>query len=387
MKIALVIYQFSESRGGVERFCAEFTRGLVRRGHEVHIIAHRSSTTPPSGAVLHEVPVRRWASWLKHLSFAAAAEKVVRTQAFDVVQTFARTTRQDVVRVGGGSHRAYLRAVDGGGDGAWDRLRRWFSLHDRAILHLEAESLRPGNYRKIICVSEQCRRDILEDYRLPPNDVIVIRNGVNLDRFTPANRDSRSAGIRRDLGATEGDTVFLFAGSGFRRKGLRFAIEGLARLGPDARARLWVLGHGEFGRYRRLAARLKLKDRVFFLGRRDQVEPVYAAADAFVFPTLYDPFPNACLEALACGLPLILSRCAGVAELMTDGTEGFLLDDPRDADAVAAAMRKLLDPALRARMGAAARRTAETRSPEACLNEYLKVFEEVMNLKHAKGGP
>ena len=386
MKIALIIFQFSESRGGVERFCAEFARGLVRRGHEVHILAHRASTSPPPGAVLHEVPVQRWTSWLKHLTFAAAAERIVRSQSFDVVQTFARTTRQDVVRVGGGSHRAYLRAVGGDGDGLWGRLRRWFSLHDRAILHLEGESLRPGNYRKVVCVSEQCRREILKDYRLPPDDVVVIRNGVNLDRFTPANRDSRCAETRRNLGARDGDTVFLFAGSGFRRKGLRFAIEGLARLGPEARARLWVLGHGEFGRFRRQASRLDLKDRVFFLGRRDQVEPVYAAADAFVFPTLYDPFPNACLEALACGLPLILSRCAGVAELMTDGTEGFLLDDPRDADAVAAAMRKLLDPALRERMAAAARRTAETRSPEACLNEYLNVFEDVMKLKHANGG-
>ena len=384
MKIALVIYQFSEARGGVERFCAEFTRGLVRRGHEVHLFAQKAEGVP-DGAAHHPVPVRKWTSWMKHLSFAEGAERLLRERSFDLIQTFSRTTYQDVYRVGGGSHQSYLRSVGMVDGGWWSRLKQSVSLRDRAILRLERLGFRPGAYRKIVCVSNRCRGDLLSDFEIPAGDVEVIHNGIDLRRFHPENRERWRKMTRSQFGIPEDEPVFLFAGTGFRRKGLRHALEALATLAPGEKARLWVLGRGETGHYRRLAQKLRLKDRVYFLGPRDTIEPFYAAADAFLFPTLYDPFPNACLEALASGLPVVLSRCAGVSELMTHGVDGFILEDPRSAEEIGRAIRPLLDPATRERMGAAARRTAEKRSMETCVDEYLSLYGRVVKQKPGNG--
>src|SRR6202022_1279022 len=95
----------------------------------------------------------------------------------------------------------------------------------------------------------------------------------------------------------------------------------------DERVELWVAGGDEPAPYARLASELGVADRVRFLGHRSDVVPLLQAADAFIFPTSYDPFPLVLMEAIGCGTPLITSRAAGIAQVMTDEREGYLLDD------------------------------------------------------------
>ena len=142
------------------------------------------------------------------------------------------------------------------------------------------------------------------------------------------------------LGLRPCDYVVLFAGSGWERKGLRAAIDGIARVNAACHPMLLVAGRGNPRQYRG-------GERVRFLGPVREMAACYAAADAFILPTLYDPFSNACLEALAAGLPVITTDANGFSEILQPGIDGEILEDRADSAAVARAIEAWSDPARR----------------------------------------
>jgi len=187
--------------------------------------------------------------------------------------------------------------------------------------------------------------------------------------------------VRRALGLAEGELTLLFVGSGFERKGLGpllRALDLLRRDAGDLAIRLLVAGRRE-ARYERMARHLGLQERVTFLGGARNVPDLYAGADAFILPSLYDPFSSACLEAMAAGLPAITSRGNGTSELIEDGMEGFLLDDPTDPRAIAKAILAAGDPAAREAMGAAARRRAEAHPFDDHVDRLLNLIENAVS--------
>ncbi|MBI2901447.1 MAG: glycosyltransferase family 4 protein [Planctomycetes bacterium] len=378
MRIAVLIYTYSETHGGAERACSYLTRGLLARGHEVHLFARRFHRgAAPAGAILHEVPVTEAFSAWRYLAFAANVKALIEKGDFDVVHSFTRTTSQDVLRLGGGTHREYLRRM------APTRSlvgRLWARINPKELVQLRLEKLgfRPGAYRRIVAVSERVKEEVVRAYGVPSGDIVVIPNGVDTQRFTPALREHRPR-VRRIFGIPDADPVFLFCGNGARRKGLAFAIEAVARLRG---ARLMVVGDAG-AEYRSLARRLGIAERVYLLGHRDAVGEYYGAADALVLPTFYDPFPNVCLEAIASGLPVITTAVTGVAEVLTDGRDSFIVPDGGDVDAMAARMSELADPARREEMSRAARETAERYTIDRMVEANLAVYEEVLRIKGA----
>jgi UDP-glucose:(heptosyl)LPS alpha-1,3-glucosyltransferase len=134
-------------------------------------------------------------------------------------------------------------------------------------------------------------------------------------------------------------TVVLFAGTGWARKGLLFALEAMA-LCKDRRMRLMIAGRGN--------QRLYKSKNVKFLGEVKDLLPVYAAADIFILPTIYDPFSNACLEALTCGLPIITTRANGFSEIIDDAVHGSIVDHAGNLLALRDAIRLWSDPSRRA---------------------------------------
>jgi UDP-glucose:(heptosyl)LPS alpha-1,3-glucosyltransferase len=138
----------------------------------------------------------------------------------------------------------------------------------------------------------------------------------------------------------------------FERKGLAQTIDALA-LVNDKRLRLTVVGKEAADRYHNQSADRGVADQITFAGATTDTRAFYHNADFFVLPTKHDPCSLVVLEALACGLPVISTRFNGACETMTEGVHGFVLDDPNDINALADRMRRLLDPALRARMSQA----------------------------------
>ncbi len=360
MRIALVIERFSPA-GGAERACANLARGLSGRGHEVHVFAREIEPMP--GVVPHPVAA---GGLFRRRAFAGESRRLIGRERFDVVHSFTRTPRQDVLRLGGGIHREYLAQTDSEYS-ALGRLWRRARPKERVELALEAASLAPGAYRKVVAVSRRVRDEAVRHYGIRPEDAEVIYNGVDAAAFAPAA--GARAAVRSELAVKEGEYALLFCGSGFRRKGLDYAI---AAVDAVPGARLLVAGEG----------RGRPHPRVAYLGRRGDVARLYAAADALILPTLYDPFPNVCLEAMAAGLPVIVSRIAGISEVI-DG-DSLVVEEPRDVKAMAEAVRRLEGPAVRGPMGEAARRKALRFTPERNLEENLRLYAALVDKAGAR---
>ena len=130
----------------------------------------------------------------------------------------------------------------------------------------------------------------------------------------------------------------LFVGTGWERKGLRFAIAATAAA-KTKKVRLLVAGRGNEESLPSNQAR--------FLGEVENLRPIYAAADIFILPTIYDPFSNACLEALASGLPVITTRANGFSEIMEDKIHGSIVENPGDVASLGKAIDLWADPTWR----------------------------------------
>jgi UDP-glucose:(heptosyl)LPS alpha-1,3-glucosyltransferase len=363
MRLALVIERFQPGTGGVENVAWNVAHGLARAGDEVHVVARRASDSP--AVRLHRVRVPTAWQPLRVIAFSRAAARAIPRDRVDCVFSFSRTLHQNVYRAGGGSHADYMGRRYG-------KLHRLWRLSPRhaVLLATERRVFRDPS-QQIVCVSHMVRAEIQRRYGVPDDRVAVVHNGVDLERFHPRHRAGPGARLRAALraGATP---VWLFPGSGFARKGLDTALRALAHGRPTG-SQLWVAGRDDPGRWRRLARRLGVEERVRFVGFRSDIETTYAAADALFLPTRYDPFPNACLEAAAAGLPVVTSGAAGAAELFRE--HGGVVEDPEDIAGFAAILERLAEPGERERWGAAARRVAEAHAWDvqvAALREQLR---------------
>ena len=204
---------------------------------------------------------------------------------------------------------------------------------------------------------------------------------MDLEEFSPAQDPARKDEIRKTLGVDPGDFVVLFVGSGFFRKGLVHLLRAASKLqnGPR-RLRVLVIGRpGRMPEAARMARRLGVEKGgiVEFPGEDTRTADAYRASDVFVLPSLYEPFGFACLEALASGVPCILSRQCGASEILVDGESGFILEDPTDAEGLAAKVELLFDDDLRRKMGVSARRLAERFPISENTDRMLEVHREI----------
>ncbi|MFA5773674.1 MAG: glycosyltransferase family 4 protein [Candidatus Paceibacterota bacterium] len=387
MKVALVIFNFSESRGGVERYVYDLSRCLVRDNHEVHIFCHNANISGADEVAklkFHTVSVSVAGIYtpFKVLSFAANAAQMVKQERFDIIQGFGRTYYQDIYRVGGGCHWEYLKHTHPSMSNPLGRLIQRYNPRNWAIMKLENESFAPGAYKKIICISKQVKAEIQQYYNVPDKDVVIIYNGIDTNRFNPANRVTYRDTLRSRYGLSPDDVTVLYVGSGFERKGLRYAIDAISKISGNTPPKLLVVGRGTIGKHTRLARKLDIANRVIFAGPQSGIEQFYAAADVFLFPTLYEPFGTVCLEAMSTGLPVITSQRAGASEIMSNGIDAFIVDDPTNSVAMAEKLTLLMDPVWRQNMGKAAQLTAGKYSFELNYQQVLNIYEEVSAIRN-----
>jgi UDP-glucose:(heptosyl)LPS alpha-1,3-glucosyltransferase len=230
------------------------------------------------------------------------------------------------------------------------------------LLRIEREIF--GDHRQTIqCGSRLVRDEIAARYGVPSNRLVVLRNGVDANRFHPP-----------DARPPAREPIWLFAGSGFARKGLDTAIAALSRSASSS-SQLWVAGRDAPGPWERLAARRGVRDRVSFVGNRHDVDALYREVDGLLLPTRYDAFANVCLEAAASGLPVITSGANGSGELLDEA--GALVDDPEDVGGFADALDRLDDPGLRARLGQRGRQLAEELTWEAHVEQLRELYRKL----------
>lgn len=352
LRIALVRQSYRDD-GGAERFISRAIEALDRDDIEITLIARKWAGTGNAQA-LRCNPFYLGRLW-RDASFTRCVCKTRRHETFDLVQSHERLSCCDVYRAGDGVHREWLRQRSRVLPPLRARLL-WANPYHRYVMATEKRMFENPSLRAVICNSKMIRDEILGYFDIPEEKLHVIYSGVDTERFHPRLKKDRHM-VRESLGISDEQSLFLFVGSGFERKGAAALIKALALL-PD-------MGHGVIvgedkhrKRYEELAKDLGLNQRVHFLGKKSDVCPYYGAADAMVLPTLYDPFPNVILEAMACGLPVITSTKSGGAEFIRDGENGYVCD-ALDIEGIGQSMRALMDPVTASRQGEAARNTVE----------------------------
>jgi UDP-glucose:(heptosyl)LPS alpha-1,3-glucosyltransferase len=371
LKLAIVRQRYTPY-GGAERFIARALPALERAGTEVTLIA-RGARGWGARRLLQVNPFHLGNLW-RDASFARAARKAWRREGFDLVQSHERIPGCDVYRAGDGVHRRWLEIRRASGS-LGERLGIALNPYHWYVCRAEREMFEHPRLRAVVCNSAMVREEVRRAFRIDPGKLHLIYSGVDLEHFHPRLRESLRGATRAKLGCSPRDTVFLYVGSGFSRKGLGAAIDALAAC-PTESFRLAVVGRDrKQPRFEAQARRAGVAGRVTFLGALEDVRPLYAAADCFILPSRYDPFPNTALEALAMGLPSIVSVRTGAAEILDSG--GGWVCQPDDPAGLARLMQEA-DRALSAgEMARKARATAERFGMDAMAQKLVALYKDL----------
>lgn len=314
MKIAIVRKECSFRKGGAERYAANLCTSLARAGHEVLLLAETCDEELLCSVTHIPVKVNRLTSASRNWSFHANSARLLAGIAPDRVLALSRAFPADGFRVSDPLHGFWMKVRY---PGAAHRFLQSLNPRHRTILRLEKGIFDPANTGVIITNSALSKRMIPDYHDFPADRIEVVYNGVDTNQFRPLEEPP-------PFGAT---TELLFVGQDFRRKGLGPLIHALARLekaGADCRLR--VVGRDDPAPYIRLATELGIERLVRFDAPFRNIESAYQSAHLLVFPTLYDPFANVCLEALACGLPVLTTTTNGASEILTEGEDGYVVD-------------------------------------------------------------
>ncbi len=376
MKIAIIRKKYS-FHGGAERFSHLLVKRLAEENFDIHIFAIRwDAEDVPHNVHFHTIKAPTFNSLLRDLFFALLTYKQFRDNEFDIIQAHDKTLIQDIYRAGDGCHIEWLRQ-------RWKRIGilkklsivlnpyHWF------VLVLERMIFNHHRFRKVIAISEFVKNNIIENYDIKEAEIEVIYNGVDLEKFNRRNRDIHREEIRRRHSIDRDETVALFVGSGFERKGVEFLLQAVSGLSDQLT--VLIVGKGSQRKLRKFSGR----QRIIFCGPRKDIEKYYGAADFFIFPTMYEPFGNVHLEALASGLPVITTALSGGAEIIEDGRDGFVIDKPENTEMMRAAISKLLTVNIQEEMSINARKKAETFSIDRHILETLRLYNEVLEDKRS----
>jgi UDP-glucose:(heptosyl)LPS alpha-1,3-glucosyltransferase len=358
--------------GGAERFIERALGALDGRGVAVTVLAREWIGDP--GRMIRCNPFhigRLWRDW----SFARAVCRRLARESFDFVQSHERVACCDIYRAGDGVHAQWLhnRSMILSPVG---RLGLALNPYHRYVLAAERRLFASPRLRAVICNSRMVKNEIRARFGMSETKLHVIYNGIDLEAFHPRLREAHRAAVREKLGIPQRAPVHLFVGAGFERKGVFRLIEAFA-LSRQRDAHLVIVGRDKtLARAERVASARAIASRVHFAGAQGDVRPWYGAADTFVLPSLYDPFPNAALEAMACGLPVVTTWQCGTAELIEDGVNGYVVD-ALAADALAERLARL-DVTSAHEMGRRARERAEGFSLEAMTEQLLALYRSLM---------
>jgi UDP-glucose:(heptosyl)LPS alpha-1,3-glucosyltransferase len=382
MRIAIIRQRYN-AFGGAERFVENALEALLERDVAITLYTRE---WPQTKLALIEPSIvdpfylgSLWRDW----GFQRGVCKAVSQARLDLVQSHERLCCCDIFRAGDGVHAQWLeeRLRDAS---ALTRFRVMLNPHHRYLLDMEKRMFASPWLSAVICNSRMVRDEIRRRFGVAESKLHVIYNAVDSDLYAPAGAEGRAA-ARQRLGLAADATLFAMVGSGFARKGAAMAIRALTALPPSTH--LVIVGADKhLTRYAQLARSLDLRGRVNIAGPQVDVKPYYAAADAFVLPTIYDPCPNAALEAMACGLPIVTSDQCGAAELAREHDAGFICD-ARDIDTLRRHMRMLEDPAIRERMGANARAAALPLSSSAMTLKLVLLYKDLLSASVAHRRP
>lgn len=382
MRVAINHTQFS-SVGGSERYIYFLVKNLLADGHEVHYFcSRRREELDHERLQFYHVPMVRGVRYLKVLSFARNSSRTIQKEGpFDVIHGFSKTYHQDVYTDGSGTQAVYRDYVFRNSSRFGKSLYR-LSPYQLAVDHCERKRFARGNFTKILTMSRLVKDQVQTTYGLTDNEIDVLYNGIDCDEFSPAQTDAHRDAIRRSLNVDDNAIVVLFVGSDYERKNLRTLLRAASKLSSAPEFHFFICGRDSHeNRYRSLASGLGVTNRVHFLGLQKDIKKFFGAADVLVLPTYYDVFGMVVLEAMASGVPPIVSSKAGACEIIEPEVNGLILQAPEDADELANHLLALRPTDKREAMGIHARQDALAFSWQEHMRQLYRVYEQVIASK------
>ena len=383
LKIAILVRHFVTT-GGMERYCVEVTRQLARN-HEVHVFAQAWTWNGSEKIHFHKIPrFLEKPSFLNQLIFSYFTRKYL-DETYDIIHSHERVTHFDTMTVHCPCFRTYITEEQRW----WKRLFLWLSIavspRKMAYLWLEKRQFLYKQERILITVSDMIKKNVQANYSLPDDYFGMAYPGVDSELMKRANNEKNRAKKRSELGLKKEDLVVLFVGTEFKRKGLEALFRGFALIDRTDLI-LIVAGGGEQEKYRRLAHKLRIENRVLFLGMVEEIEKLYAIADIYILPTLLEPAGMSPIEAMASGIPTIMSSStyAGSAELIKNN-EAILLEHPEKPVDIANSINRLMDEEYRSELGRRGQGLAAQLTWGKTTKDTLDVYKRILKKKEEYG--
>jgi UDP-glucose:(heptosyl)LPS alpha-1,3-glucosyltransferase len=392
VNVAFVIENLDPSRGGAETYVARFARTLVKGGHEVAVYTAEAEREI-DGVTLVRVPLRGFTARARVLNFDRDTTECLLAADHDVVMAVGNTSTMDVFQPHGGTYSGTLehnalKVSSRAGRALARRLRR-LSPKRQALLEIERRQYDPAKSRLFVALSRMVERHMKRYHNVPDERIRVVYNGVDTERFHPGLRDEHREAARRELeiGPEEVAVLIVAHNPGLKGLGQLIRAMGLVADRGHKEGRLIVVGRSRAKRrYWNEAYKVGLANRVHFVGPTREVERYYGAADLYCQPTFYDPCSLVVLEALAAGLPVVTSVYNGASELITEGVEGSIIQDPHDVSSLADVLAHFWDPETRLAAGEAARKLALEHTLQTNYREMMRVFDEALAAKSGRPG-
>jgi glycosyltransferase involved in cell wall biosynthesis len=357
--------------GGAERQARIQAEELVRRGHKVTVVCPRFAGTG-SGAINGVRVVRLWPGppWLRspwvygpwfflwvlwhagrfdiiHVHHGGAAGRLAVLAGF-------------IVR-----RRVYYKVTTAPRKASRSTLERVFGLPPRDYRGLRMAA-------RVQALTPQIRDELIAA-RVAPASIAVIPNAVDVTYFCPATTDEK-AEVRHRLGLAEGSSTFMYAGRFADSKGIDVLLAAWRLLQPGDGANLVLVGARTDGP---ALDGSRAERGVVVRDWTPEIRDYYRAADAFVLPSRREGMSNAVLEAMACGLPSIVSPAGAADGLVRDGENGLVVPEGDPAQ-LARAMRRLLnDRDLMARLGATAAESASNYGVASVVSRIESVYRDI----------
>ncbi len=380
-EIVQIIQEFANG-GGSERVAWDLAFAFCQLGQANSVVTSKASPDHAAGTTLR--PAAPWLARIPKRGFFRYIGRLLVMPAFTIAANFAPLPHRNRVLISHGDsfigdilvvhavNAENLRLKRQAGQWSWmlNPIHAWVALRDRIMIG----GLR---YRRYVAVSQRVKQELMDHYRVPPERISVIPNGIDLTRFKPDPEARRT--VRADFGIPEEARLMVFVSHEFHRKGLAAVIEAMAHRQDD---RLWLLvvGSDNPEPYRRMAG--ALADRIVFAGERRDMEKIYPAADAFVLPTTYETFSLVCMEAMACGVPVLATRVGGIEEYLEDGVNGYRIE--RDGADIARKLERVFDgTGEAARLAEGAKQTAARYGWDEISRTYLTLARDVLAEKEA----
>ena len=337
MEIAVIKKNYDPCGGGAERYAAQICSGLSKRGHRILIFSESFRNTGDTDACLITIPRTCLRGFSRTSNFHSAVRKTLKPYKYDISYSLSRTFPSDVFRVSEQIHTEWIKT-------AYPSWQKYNPRH-REILKLEKKIYSPENTGGVVTNSMLTKKQIVANFAYPEEKIHFIGNGVDRAKFFPPTGKDEICKIRGRLDIPEDKLVLLFIAANFKIKGFRSILETLSLIPCETRRKLLVMAVGGNldSKGTEKLEEHGLEKLVRFEGRKNNMRDYYVGSDMLFYPSLYEPFANVCLEACACGLPILTTATNGSSEVIEHNHGGFVVPSAADTELMARHIVRFMD--------------------------------------------